>query len=108
MFAARFGIEPETRLLGALGRDFDFAFLADIGDGGVFERFLDGFANLRAGAPEEALPVGKAFALGIKPAIDEVGHRLVLRDAAPAAHLRMTIPDISTRFVMVRCERSGS
>jgi hypothetical protein len=37
-----------------------------------------------------------------------VGHRLVLRDAAPAAHLRMTIPDISTRFVMVRCERSGS
>jgi len=74
VLAARRRIEPETWLLGALGRDLDLALLADVGDGGILQGFLHRVADLRARTPQEALPVGKAFALGIEAAVDEVRH----------------------------------
>ena len=40
----------------------------------VLQRFLHGFADLRARPAQEALPVGEALALGIETPVDEVGH----------------------------------
>ena len=51
VFAARLGIEPETRLLRALGGNLDLAFLADIGDGRILRAIsarLREFARARA------------------------------------------------------------
>ena len=67
------GIKPEPRFLGALIGDANFAFLARIGDIGIFQALLYRLADLRACAAQEPLPVGETFALGIEPAIDEKG-----------------------------------
>ncbi len=63
LLARSFRIEPEARLLRALGGYPDLAFLADIGDGRILQRFLHGFAYLRTGPPQEALAVAEALAL---------------------------------------------
>ena len=58
----------------ALGRNLDLAVFADVGDGGILQRFLHGIADLRARAAQEALAVAEALAFGIETAVDEVGH----------------------------------
>src|SRR6185369_4649252 len=80
---ALFRIEPETRLLGALRRDADLAVFGDVGDARILERLLHRFADLRARATQETLPVGKALALGVQAPVDEIGHG-TLRPAARA------------------------
>src|SRR6185437_7283402 len=83
LFARRLGIEAEARLLRAFGGDADFPLLADVGDGGILQRLLHRFADLRARAAQEALAIGEALALGVEPAIYEIGHGVVPIDLTP-------------------------
>ncbi len=95
------GSRREARLLGALGGDLDLALFADIGDGGVLQRFLHRLADLRARATQEALAVAEALALGVEAAVDEVGHGA----APPVIPGRATVRSDSVR---TRCEGKGT
>jgi hypothetical protein len=72
--AALSRIEPEARLLRALGGDADLAVLRHVGNAGILQALLHRFADLRAGAAQKALAVRQALALGIKTTVDEIGH----------------------------------
>src|SRR5262249_54325972 len=91
LFAGGFGIEAEAWLLRALGRDADFPFLADVGNGGIFQRLLHSLADLRARAAQEALAVGEALAFRVEPAVYEIGHGVLPIDLTPPCSRACTI-----------------